>query len=77
MAVTNERYREMVGDRDVGGGNDTPGHIVFRCMKIKRIKDVEGRGRREWVRDNEMDGIVGRIVSESMTRAGLSQRRWI
>ena len=33
--------------RDVGKGmDDTPDHIVFRCMKIKRIKDVEGRGRR-------------------------------
>ena len=25
---------------------------MFRCIKINRIKDAEGRGRREWVRMN-------------------------
>ena len=28
--------------------DETPGHIVFRCQTIKRVKDVEGRGRRQW-----------------------------
>ena len=32
--------------------DDTQDHIVFRCMKIKRIKDAERRGRRELVREN-------------------------
>ena len=33
---------------------ETPDHIVFRCRKIKRIKDVKGKGRREWGRENGM-----------------------
>ena len=39
-----------------GVERDTPDHIVFRCRKIERVKDKEGKGRREWVRD----GIVGK-----------------
>ena len=31
-----------------GEEDNTPYHIVFRCMKIKRIKDEKGKGRREW-----------------------------
>ena len=34
-----------------GKEEDTPDHIVFLCMKTKRVKDKEGRGRREWVRE--------------------------
>ena len=30
---------------------DTLDHIVFRCRKIERVKDKEGKGRREWVRE--------------------------
>ena len=33
---------------------ETPDHIVLRCRKIKRMKDSEGKGRREWVRENRM-----------------------
>ena len=33
---------------------DVRGKTIHRCMKIDRIKDAEGRGRREWVRENEM-----------------------
>ena len=28
-----------------GEEDDTPDHIVFRCMGIKRIKDVKGKGK--------------------------------
>ena len=31
-----------------GKEDDTPDHIVFRCSKIKGVKDEKGRGRREW-----------------------------
>ena len=34
-----------------GVEEDTPDHIVFRCSKIERGKDKEGKGRREWVRE--------------------------
>ena len=41
----------MVSVRDVGGGRYTGSHFVL-VHEIKRIKDTEGRGRREWVREN-------------------------
>ena len=31
---------------------ETPDHIVFQCVGIKRLKDI--RGRREWVEENEL-----------------------
>ena len=33
---------------------ETQDHIVFRCKKVRRMKDERGRGRREWARENEM-----------------------
>ena len=35
-----------------GEEEDTPDNIVFRCRKIKRVKDQ--KGRREWVREREL-----------------------
>ena len=29
-------------------------HIVFRCRKVRRVKDERGRGRREWASKNGM-----------------------
>ena len=40
------RVSEMQGGRGDTGSD----HIVFRCRKVTRIKDVKGRGRREWER---------------------------
>ena len=33
-----------------GEEEETPGHIVFRCRKVRRVRDE--RRRREWVREN-------------------------
>ena len=30
----------------------TPDHVVFRCRKVRRVKDE--RGRREWASENGM-----------------------
>ena len=30
----------------------TPDHIVFRCRKVRRVKNE--KGRREWARENAM-----------------------
>ena len=32
----------------------TPEHIVFRCRKVRRVKDERGRGRREWAKEAGM-----------------------
>ena len=34
--------------------DETPDHIVFRCQALKRVKDIEGRGRRQWAAEDEM-----------------------
>ena len=31
-----------------------PDHIVFRCRKVRRVKNIEGRGRRAWAREAGM-----------------------
>ena len=52
---------------------ETPDHIVFRCRKIKRVKDT--RGRRECARVGLLGCISLKEVGEdggSMMRAGLS-----
>ena len=36
------------------GEEQMPDHIVFRCRKVRRVKDIEGRGRREWAREAGM-----------------------
>ena len=41
-----------VGQVAGGEEDETPDHIVFRCKKIKRLKDE--RGRREWVEENNL-----------------------
>ena len=33
---------------------ETPDHIVFRCRKVRRVKDERGRGRREWAKEAGM-----------------------
>ena len=35
-----------------GEEEQTPDHIVFRCGKVRRVKDK--KGRREWTRENGM-----------------------
>ena len=35
-----------------GEEEQTPDHIVFRCGKVRRVRDERGRGRREWAREN-------------------------
>ena len=35
-----------------GEEEQTPDHIVFRCGKVRRVRDE--RGRREWARENGM-----------------------
>ena len=35
-----------------GEEEQTPGHIVFWCGKVRRVRDE--RGRREWARENGM-----------------------
>ena len=35
-----------------GEEEETPDHILFRCRKVRRVKDE--RGRREWARGNGM-----------------------
>ena len=35
-----------------GEEEQTPDHIVFRCGKVRRVKDE--KGRREWARENGM-----------------------
>ena len=35
-----------------GEEEQTPDYIVFRCGKVRRVRD--GRGRREWARENGM-----------------------
>ena len=53
-------WENKIGQTDVatysrcGEKDDTPDDIVFWCMKIKRMKDMEREGRREWVRENNM-----------------------
>ena len=40
-----------------GEEDETPDHIVFRCSKVRRMKDE--RGGREWVRENDLIKEVG------------------
>ena len=34
--------------------DEIPDHILFRCQTIKRVKYVEGRGRRQSAAEDEM-----------------------
>ena len=45
---------EDAGCPRCGEEEETPEHIVFRCWKVRRVKDERGRGRREWVKEEGM-----------------------
>ena len=32
----------------------TPDNIMFRCRKVRRVRDERGRGRRAWASENGM-----------------------
>ena len=62
-------WEKKIGRKDVGDavsprrGEVTPNrshtrlHIVFRCRKIRRVKDE--RGRRDWATEDGIDNVVG------------------
>ena len=45
---------EDAGCPRCGEEEETPEHIVFRCRKVRRVKDERGRGRWEWVKEEGM-----------------------
>ena len=58
-AARRKGHREVVGKEDwtdrggcvpeMRGGRADSGHIVFRCGKVRRVKDE--RGRKDWARE--------------------------
>ena len=50
--------------------DETPDHIVFRCQAIKRVRDMEGRGRRQWAAEGDEMGQLGRIGVEEVGAEG-------
>ena len=58
-AVTN--YCRLRGGKGIGRWcpkcgekEQTPDHIVFRCGKVRRVRDERRTGRREWASENGM-----------------------